>query len=371
MKPYSYNYEINWKDLINRKDNKRGQCDNPKYPFLEINSDSFLKKDTQQKKLNKSYKNKNKKIVNYIYGTFFVLFFIILFFLTTTISFAKSGNENISDDTIFSEDNSVNLLDGYIFEEEKEISNNLQFVIKTVKYSKYRVIGKETIEIIAKKFGLYPDTIILCNNIKKKSMLKSGRILIIPNQNGRIINVEKNDSLFNISDRYGVNWQKIADANNIDSSNIHTGMKLFIPLSRMTKYEKKQYDDFNKIIWPLGGKITSYFGPRIDPFKGIYSYHTGIDIKNKLGIPVKVCMDGIVVFTGNDEIYGNNIIVKHNNGYTTRYAHLHSVSVKKGDSLLQGKIIGTVGSTGRSTGSHLHFEIRKYGKLLNPLKVLE
>jgi len=367
-----YNYEINWKDLINQKSNTNTKI------ILTKNSIKSNKNSFKSELLNKnsSIKIKNKKLSNFIYIIFFLILFISLFFLTINVGFASPLKENFKDESIFSDDSATILLNNYIFEDNKKNNdtekiefNELNFNI--IEYSKYRVKGKDTIESIASKYGLTKDTIILCNDIKKKNNLKAGKILTIPNQNGRIITIEKNDNLFKISSRYGVKWQKIADVNNVKSDNIYSGMKLFIPESKMTKFEKNQYEDVQDFLWPVNGKLTSYFGPRIDPFKGIYSYHTGIDIRNDMGTPIKSVKDGTVIFTGFDDIYGNNVILKHSDGYTTRYAHLQTILVKKGDFKTQKSILATMGSTGRSTGSHLHFEVRKYGKLLDPLKVLK
>jgi len=367
---YTYKYEINWKDLV------KGRERSGKNSSLKEIDRTFLENQKRNLKSKKDLKTKNKKISNLIYGFAFFIVIICLFFLATNLSFASPVSENLKGESIFSDENSSSILNEYVFEDEKKndkdnIANLKIETLSEVKYSKYRVKGKDTVESVAYKFGLISDSIILCNDIKKKNALKAGRILTVPDQNGRIIYVGKNDSLYKIAGRYGVAWQKIVDVNNIKSPEINFGAKLFIPGSKMTKYEKDEYEDTNKIVWPVKGKITSYFGPRIDPFKGVYSYHTGIDIKNESGSPVKAVKDGIVVFTGYDKIYGNNVIIKHSDGYTSRYAHLSGFKTAKGKRATQNSTIGTLGSTGRSTGPHLHFEIRKYGKLIDPLKLLE
>jgi len=366
-----YSYEIDWNsfskktNLIKEKKHKN---------FKTVDYDYKTKYSTQKKETKINFNQKN---FSFLYGLLFFIIVIFLFFLSISLSFAS----NISDTTleeynIFQDTNSSNLVKDYLISENnKQIDKNLNktnvFQFKVITYSKYRVRKNETFENIAKKFGLESDSIILCNFIKKKINLRAGTILLIPNQDGRIISVNSNDSIQKIANRYGASWEKIVDVNNLTSSKLEIGQKLFIPDSKMTNYEKNQYETpIITYIWPIKGKLTSYFGPRIDPFKGTYGYHTGIDIKNDMGTPVKASMNGFVIFTGFDNIYGNNIILKHSNGITTRYGHLQTVLVKKGDQIKQSQKIGTVGSTGRSTGAHLHFEIRKYGKLIDPLKIL-
>lgn len=123
-------------------------------------------------------------------------------------------------------------------------------------------------------------------------------------------------------------------------------------------------------IWPAHGWLTAAFGGRSDPFTGEPGFHQGIDISTSKGQPVYATADGIVdtaAYTGD---YGNLIVLKHDFGLTTRYGHLSRFNVKAGASVRRGDVLGFVGSTGRSTGAHLHYEILASGKLLNPLQLL-
>jgi murein DD-endopeptidase MepM/ murein hydrolase activator NlpD len=117
---------------------------------------------------------------------------------------------------------------------------------------------------------------------------------------------------------------------------------------------------------PVKGRISSDFGWRIDPFDGKRRFHNGVDIAAPEGTPVKSVETGKVIFAGREKGYGNLIILEHINGYKTYYAHLKEVKVKKGDIIGKNEIIGNVGMTGRATGPHLHFEIRKGGYIFNP-----
>ena len=123
-------------------------------------------------------------------------------------------------------------------------------------------------------------------------------------------------------------------------------------------------------IWPTHGGLTSFFGGRSDPMTGEPAYHSGIDISAEKGRPVYATADGVVQSTGYTGDYGNLIVLKHAFGLSTRYGHLSAYHVKTGDSVKRGDVIGYIGSTGRSTGSHLHYEILVNGQLMNPLQLL-
>jgi murein DD-endopeptidase MepM/ murein hydrolase activator NlpD len=123
-------------------------------------------------------------------------------------------------------------------------------------------------------------------------------------------------------------------------------------------------------IWPAKGWLTSTFGGRSDPFTGHSAFHQGLDISASKGQPVYATADGTVESAAYANEYGNLIVLQHDFGITTRYGHLSGFNVKKGQTVHRGDVIGFVGSTGRSTGAHLHYEILANGKLLNPLQLL-
>lgn len=128
--------------------------------------------------------------------------------------------------------------------------------------------------------------------------------------------------------------------------------------------DKKKSTTF---IMPTRGRITSPFGYRIHPTLRVSRLHTGVDIANSTGTKIKASRNGKVIFTGRKGSYGNTIIIDHGNGVKTLYAHLSSIKVSNGSYVTQGNVIGGMGNTGRSTGSHLHFEIQKNGTPVNPL----
>jgi murein DD-endopeptidase MepM/ murein hydrolase activator NlpD len=123
-------------------------------------------------------------------------------------------------------------------------------------------------------------------------------------------------------------------------------------------------------IWPAKGWLNDGFGGRRDPFTGGADYHPGLDISAERGDPVLATANGTISAAQRSGAYGNMIVIEHGFGISTRYAHLDAFSVRPGDAVRRGDVIGYAGSTGRSTGDHLHYEVLVYGRHLNPLQFL-
>jgi murein DD-endopeptidase MepM/ murein hydrolase activator NlpD len=123
-------------------------------------------------------------------------------------------------------------------------------------------------------------------------------------------------------------------------------------------------------IWPAHGWLSSGMGRRRDPITGGTDYHAGLDIAGDKGQPVYATASGTITHVGYQGNYGNLIVVDHGFGLVTRYGHLSAFAVKKGDRVTRGDVIGRLGSTGRATGTHLHYEVHANGRLLNPLQLL-
>lgn len=123
-------------------------------------------------------------------------------------------------------------------------------------------------------------------------------------------------------------------------------------------------------IWPARGWMNDGYGSRRDPFNGSADYHPGLDISADRGDPVVATASGTVTSAQRSGAYGNMIVIDHGFGISTRYAHLDSFRIKPGDPVRRGEVIGSAGSTGRSTGDHLHYEVLVYGRHLNPLQFL-
>ncbi|WP_353683448.1 M23 family metallopeptidase [Thermodesulfovibrio sp. 3907-1M] len=143
-----------------------------------------------------------------------------------------------------------------------------------------------------------------------------------------------------------------------------------IELKPPSEKQEPQNNLSNKLSLPVSGRITSSFGLRIDPIDGKLRHHNGVDIAVPEGTPVKPVLSGKVVYSGWMGGYGNCVIVEHENGIQTVYAHNSKNLVKTGDVVTSQSIIALSGSTGRTTGPHLHFEVRKDGVAVNPLAMI-
>ncbi|HEY9050177.1 MAG TPA: M23 family metallopeptidase, partial [Gammaproteobacteria bacterium] len=119
------------------------------------------------------------------------------------------------------------------------------------------------------------------------------------------------------------------------------------------------------------GWISSYYGMRTNPFTGKLQFHKGMDFASKSGSEVQAVAGGVITWSGKRYNYGNMVEVNHGNGYVTRYAHNKENLVKVGDTVKKGQAVASMGSTGRSTGPHVHFEVLKDGRQINPLKFVQ
>ncbi len=195
--------------------------------------------------------------------------------------------------------------------------------------------------------------------------------------------VKRHQTLWRICKTYGVDIDEVARVNHIrDSSHIREGQRIFIPgAKKVLKVDiyiddiggkRGQPEDMKKIalakghfIWPVKGKVTQEFGIR-----GTVK-HAGIDISARMGTPIRASNSGKVLYSGNEiEGFGNIIIIKHNQGFITVYAHNETNYVAEGERVGKGQIIGRVGNTGRTSGPRLHFEIRKNNRPVNPRLLL-
>lgn len=123
-------------------------------------------------------------------------------------------------------------------------------------------------------------------------------------------------------------------------------------------------------LWPVRGRFAGGFGDRLDPFNGEGAFHSGVDISADYGAEVRASADGIVVGTDRTVGYGRVVVIDHGAGLTTWYAHLSAFRVYAGQSVQRGEVIGYVGTSGRSTGPHLHYEVRLYDAPVNPWRFL-
>ncbi|MDR2922643.1 MAG: M23 family metallopeptidase [Treponema sp.] len=243
---------------------------------------------------------------------------------------------------------------------------------RTLLYNAYTVQKGDMIGGLAENFGLNQDTLISINNIKNTRLLQIGQVLRIPNQDGIMYTVKKDDTLETIAAKYKSDVSDIQIANELFSSTALSGTALFIPGAQLDWMERQEING-DLFMWPLSGYITSNYGYRIYPFDegGGRQFHTGLDIGAPTGSPVKAAMSGRVSSAGWDKVLGNHVVISHHAGYRTLYGHLSVIRVKTGAYVGTGERIGDVGSTGLSTGPHLHFTVYKNGVTVNPRSLLK
>ncbi|MBQ0165755.1 MAG: M23 family metallopeptidase [Treponema sp.] len=260
------------------------------------------------------------------------------------------------------------LADGTLFD-----AAEITAFAQPVSYEDYTVRSGDTISSISLKFGLSNIcTLISVNNIKNVRVLAPGQKLKVPNYDGIVYTVRSGDTLEGLSARYGVTVESLLDVNDLPTVTVMPGNVLFIPGGKLDN-ETLQNALGNSFICPLSAsyRISSYYGKRADPFTGVASNHTGIDLAVAKGTPIRAAKYGTVVTAGWSNTYGNYVIISHSDGYQTLYGHMTKYTVKKGQVVNQGELIGYVGSTGYSTGPHLHFSVYKNGNLINPLSVVK
>ena len=244
----------------------------------------------------------------------------------------------------------------------------------SITYQTYRVKPGDMIGYIADKYDITTDTIISVNNIKQSRLIQVGQYLKIPSMKGIIYTVRKDgETPFSIAESYKVDAQQTASVNALAlDASLKAGTSLFVPeaeLDWMTRQEING-DLFHR---PLHGRywISSRYGWRDSPFNASKrTFHGGLDMATAPGTPIYASLDGKVTTTGFNATYGNYVIITHHSGYKTLYGHMSQITCKKGNFVYTNTMIGRVGSTGMSTGPHLHFTVYKNGKTVNPFSVL-
>lgn len=252
----------------------------------------------------------------------------------------------------------------------------------------YVVEEGDTVAAIADKFRLKPSTLIAANGLSSRAVIREGMTLRVPAVDGLVYVVKRGDTVGIIGRRLSAEPRDIISANGLSGDgSITIGMELIVPggrqpaapvapprstgssrvPSQLTRYTvPDDADDSGTaaggMIWPAGVRRISQY------YKG--SRHTGVDIAGPIGTPLYAAAGGTVINAGwNSGGYGYMTIIDHGNGYFTRYGHQSKILVSVGDTVRRGQVIGLMGSTGRSTGPHLHFEVMRGNvrSRLNPL----
>jgi len=233
----------------------------------------------------------------------------------------------------------------------------------------------ETLSSVATSYGLAVEALVGANpTISSLDHLPAGVDLLVPPGQGLVITLEPGQSLADVVASYHVDPTAVARANHLRSPfDVQAGMMLFLPgvvpteaLARLKKVREAE----NRFIWPIHGRITSPYGWR-NLGMGTSPFHRGIDIAAPWGTPVHASRSGVVVFAGwSNEGYGYLVRLRHPDGDETWYGHFSSILVHVGQYVEQGGVIGREGSTGISTGPHVHFEVHVHGRAVDPMTVL-
>jgi murein DD-endopeptidase MepM/ murein hydrolase activator NlpD len=247
---------------------------------------------------------------------------------------------------------------------------------KGVKFYVYKVNRRENLWTIAKKYGYSVHTIIGCNPQLKTYNINEGQKLLIPNIGGTLHPVQPKDTLKSISEQYGIEQSVLKNTNFMLNDDLEKEIFIFVPGKRplvnlLNENMQQKYALRDLFISPLGGRISSPFGKRRHPVTGKASVHGGVDIAVREGTPVGAAASGVVILASYDVgHYGVAVFIDHQNGYITHYGHLSKIFVRQGQKVRQGQIIAKSGSTGRSTGPHLHFTVKRNGVNVDPLQFL-
>ncbi len=252
-----------------------------------------------------------------------------------------------------------------------------------ISFDEHTVKPGENLTFIANTYDI-PVSIIKEANSIDGDQIRPGQELIIPKSGLGGYNstklyefieyrVQRGDTLERIADRYNTTTRRIKESNDLKDSNIFAGKRLEIPQLKIELPETSDHDESvsRDFIWPVEGRITSGFSWRTHPVSNERQFHNGIDIAVPEGESIKAARSGEVLSSGWIRGYGKTITIDHGNGVITLYAHNSRLDVDPGERVSQGQQIALSGSTGLSTGPHLHFEIRIDGDPVNPKEYLE
>jgi murein DD-endopeptidase MepM/ murein hydrolase activator NlpD len=249
----------------------------------------------------------------------------------------------------------------------KKEKNNFSQIVK--------VKNGDTVYSLARKYEVSTRKIIEENNLKAPFLLHLGRQIKIPKT--KIYRVKKKDTIYSISRKFNIDMHSLVKANNIKKPyRISLNQPIIIPFSSSDNVSSAKVikilpkESFSKkvgkFLWPIRGRILSYFG-----FKGKGQKSDGINISARTGQEVLAANDGVVLYSGSAlSGFGKLLLIKHNGGWVTAYAHNKNLMVKKGERVNRGQKIANIGKTGHVNSPQLHFQIRHYNKVVDPIKYL-
>jgi murein DD-endopeptidase MepM/ murein hydrolase activator NlpD len=233
----------------------------------------------------------------------------------------------------------------------------------------YIVKEGDTLSLIAERFDMDLDTIASLNRQWGSGvhLVRVGERIRIPNQDGIFLPLDR--PLEKLCAERGVPPEVVLQANRLSAQEVRPGLALFFPGVQHTGIERSVVTG-TAFLRPVAGWTSSAYGYRHDPFTEVMQFHRGIDIAANLGAAVRSALDGRVTVVGDDLVLGRYIVIRHQIGFSTVYGHLLETFVQPGQTVARGQRIGTVGSSGKSTGPHLHFEVRRHGRPVNTTGLL-
>ncbi len=273
---------------------------------------------------------------------------------------------------------------GEIFETSAGYNNYMMESIKfpEISFKIHKIVQGDNFWKLSKENNLNIDTMLAFNPFWNDLLANVNEEVLIPTEKGAIVFIDDLDYIEIIKTEYNV-----ADADiviqklppffkyyyklNNEKENIAVFLKGVRPvIENMTAAMADKFELREMFQSPLGGRLSSFFGNRVHPIFNKRKFHNGIDIAAKYNTYVGAACEGKVIATGWMGGYGKAVIIEHKDGYKTLYGHLNTISTKPGRYVKAGQLVGKVGSTGYSTGPHLHFTLWKNGRLINPLDVL-
>ncbi len=304
--------------------------------------------------------------------------------VSTSFPGVTSGNPRFSDvsQTLYSDQVINSFNDTHTSISQKPRSDIISYTVK----------NGDTLSSIAQSFNISTDTIKWANDLKSDVITPGESLKILP-VTGVAYTVKSGDTIESVAKKFSASSQAILDYpfNDIpDDLSLKIGQQLIVPDGALEPPPSSSpsssspqgpishptsgyYAEWPTNSFPAPGGITFIWPTQSVGISQYFSwYHPGLDLPNPAEPPVVAASGGTVVYAGWDTTgYGNRIDINHGNGYLTRYGHLSHIYVTVGEQVSQGQQIGQMGSTGRSTGPHLHFEIRYNGIAVNPLAILK
>lgn len=299
-------------------------------------------------------KGRAKFFENYLPGTLTDLFLVFLSLLFTFLS-AYNCIRIVTLSSTTLEALADGVLSRYVFDFEEPV------VVK-----EYIIRRGDTLSAIARNLGTSVSTLVSLNNLSSQTLIPGRKLLYAE---GDVLKYKRvgRFSAFDVGKRYGVHPYEVFVAN---------GYRLFFENECLVPGVQLSWAQISEILGigflrPILGRFTSGFGYRLHPVLKVKRFHSGLDISAPYGSPVRASMSGIVQEVGYDEDgYGRYVVIKHSKSLQTLYGHLSKVLVTEGQRVSRGQVIGKVGDTGMTTGPHLHFEVIRGGRKINPRRYI-